>query len=191
MNGRSIRFLCLFSLLGLFFLTGCNQTPDAPDPALTAVGGAGGGSDSADWISPADVDRADSLGLPMRDGEMTAAALGQGNQIENMFEPIYFEFDQSFIRPEDRPVLQEAAQYLFNNAGADLLIEGHCDWRGTTEYNMALGDRRANSVKAYLTQLGVSPDRIETVSKGDLEAVTEGSDAEMQDDRRADLIVIP
>ena len=115
----------------------------------------------------------------------------EGERIENLFSPVYFDFDQSFIRAADRPTLQEAAAYLEDNPGSQLLVEGHCDWRGTTEYNMALGDRRATSVTAYLEQLGIAPDRLETVSKGDLEAITEGSDEEMRMDRRADLIIIP
>ena len=85
-----------------------------------------------------------------------ADMLGDGNRLEGLFSPIYFDFDQSFIRPADRGALQEVAQYLNDNTGSKLLVEGHCDWRGTTEYNMALGDRRANSVTTYLEQIGVS-----------------------------------
>jgi peptidoglycan-associated lipoprotein len=124
----------------------------------------------------------------MRDADMMG---NEGNRLENLFSPVYFDFDQSFVRPADRGTLQEAAQYLDANPSAKLLVEGHCDWRGTTEYNMALGDRRAASVIAYLEQVGVSTDRMETVSKGDLEAMTEGTDDQMQLDRRGDLIIIP
>lgn len=166
-------------------LSGC-RGPQVPDPSMTAVRGQGTGTGSADWISPEDIARAQQLGLSTRDPSMM-----EGERIENLFSPLYFDFDQSFIRPADRPTLQEAATYLEDNPGAQLLVEGHCDWRGTTEYNMALGDRRATSVTAYLEQLGIAPDRLETVSKGDLEAITEGSEEEMRMDRRADLIIIP
>ena len=154
---------------------------------MTAVRGSGTGSSSADWISPEDIARAEALGLGMRDEDM----MGDGTRLENLFSPVYFDFDQSFVRPADRGTLQEAAEYLATNNSSKLLVEGHCDWRGTTEYNMALGDRRATSVVAYLQQIGVAPDRMETVSKGDLEAITEGSEDQMQLDRRADLIIIP
>lgn len=174
----------------MLLLSACTQSSQAPDPSLTAIGD-GQSRDSADWINPEDIARAESLGLTGRDADMSAAALGTGNQIEDMFEPVYFDFDQSFIRPEDRSELQEVYEYLSNNRNAQLLIEGHCDWRGTTEYNMALGDRRAGSVKSYLVNLGIDEDRMETVSKGDLEAVKEGTEEEMQEDRRADLIVLP
>jgi peptidoglycan-associated lipoprotein len=178
-----------FLLAGIAVLSGC-RGPQAPDPSMTAVrSGAGGpGSGSADWISQQDVDRANDLGLDMRDQAFGSDAMG--NRIENLFEPVYFDFDQSFVRPADRGNLQKAAAYLMENPTARLLVEGHADWRGTTEYNMTLGDRRANSVSSYLEQIGVMADRLETVTKGDLEATTEGSDSQMQLDRRADLIVI-
>lgn len=169
----------------LAFGAGCRSS-QVPDPAMTAVRGQSG-STGADWINPADFAGADALGLSTRD----PALMDMDNRIENLFSPVYFDFDQSFVRPEDRPTLQEVADYLNANPSAQLLVEGHCDWRGTTEYNMALGDRRANSVTAYMAQLGIAADRLETVSKGDLEAVTEGSESDMSRDRRADLIIIP
>lgn len=154
---------------------------------MTAVRGSGIGAGSGDWISGSDINSAEAMGLEMRNSGIT----GDSNRIENLFSPIYFDFDQSFIRPSDRPVLQEVATYLSRNPTHKLLVEGHCDWRGTTEYNMALGDRRASSVVAYLTQIGVSASRMETVSKGDLEALTEANEQQMQMDRRADLVIIP
>jgi peptidoglycan-associated lipoprotein len=182
-----IRIVAIITLLAGVLFSGC-RGPQTPDPSMTAVrGGSGTGSGSADWISPEDIARAENLGLGMRDSDMT----GDANRLENLFSPVYFDFDQSFVRPADRGTLQEAAEYLSANGSAKLLVEGHCDWRGTTEYNMALGDRRASSVVAYLSQIGVSQDRMETVSKGDLEAITEGSDDQMQLDRRAVLIIIP
>lgn len=173
----------------LILLTaGCAQR-QAPDPSLTAVGhsGARAGS-SADWISAEDIERAQQLGLGIRDDGFT---VGEDGGIRDMFSPVFFEFDQSFIRPSDRPVLQEAADYMLSNRSARMILEGHCDWRGTTEYNMALGDRRASSVKSYLVQLGVPDSRLETISKGDLEATTGGTESQMQFDRRVDLIVVP
>jgi peptidoglycan-associated lipoprotein len=180
--------LIILALLSGLMITGC-RGPQKPDPSMTAVRGLGTGTGpgSPDWISPEDIANAGALGLETRDPSM----MDDGNRLTNLFSPIYFEFDQSFIRPADRGTLQEAAQYLQNNPNAKLLAEGHCDWRGTTEYNMALGDRRAGSVTAYLEQLGISPDRLETVSKGDLDAVTEATDEQMRNDRRADLIIIP
>ncbi|MFO7724804.1 MAG: OmpA family protein [Oceanipulchritudo sp.] len=187
MNLTSLRpALWILSLLLGLVITGC-QGPQTPDPSMTAVRGQETGPGSADWISPEDIGNAEDLGLSARDPSM----LDGENRIEDLFQPVYFDFDQSFIRPADRDTLQDVAAYLEENPGAQLLAEGHCDWRGTTEYNMALGDRRASSVTDYLEELGIAPDRLETVSKGDLEATTEGSEEEMRMDRRTDLIIIP
>ncbi len=177
----------LFATAAVLTLAACTQR-QAPDPSMTAVAGQRTAGDSLDWISPEDVARAEALGLTMRDAAFDAN--GDGERIEGLLPSVYFAFDQSNIRAEDRPALQEAYDYLQNNREARLIIEGHCDWRGTTEYNMALGDRRARSAKDYLVQLGIAEERIETVSYGDLQAETEADEAQMARDRRADLIVV-
>jgi peptidoglycan-associated lipoprotein len=82
------------------------------------------------------------------------------------FENIRFDFDKSFVREDAKPILQAVAAYLKKEKGAKILIEGHCDERGTSEYNMALGDRRAHSAKKYLEALGVGGNRLSTVSYG-------------------------
>ena len=176
------QILIITVLIAGVLISGCRNRQQ-PDPSMTAVrSGAGSG---ADWINPDDVVQADELGLSMRDPDMLGV-----DGTENVLSSVYFDFDQSFVRPADRTVLQEAASFLESNPGSKLLIEGHCDWRGTTEYNMALGDRRSMSVLTYLEQLGVDTGRLETISKGDLEAITEGTEGEMGKDRRADLLVI-
>lgn len=177
----------LLATATVLIFSACAQR-QAPDPAMTAVAGQRAAADSLDWISPEDVARAEALGLTMRDAAFDAN--GDGERIEGLLPSVFFDFDQSFVRPEDRPALQEAYEYLGRNRGARLIIEGHCDWRGTTEYNMALGDRRARSVKQYIVQLGIADERIETVSYGDLQAETEADEARMARDRRADLIVV-
>lgn len=85
---------------------------------------------------------------------------------EAIFENIHFDFDKFFIRPDDKPRLEKVAENMKKNRDAKILIEGHCDERGTGEYNMALGDRRANSAKKYLTALGIDGGRLSTVSYG-------------------------
>jgi len=82
-------------------------------------------------------------------------------------ESIYFDFDKSFIKLEYRAVLQAKAEFLKDNPNIHIRIEGNCDERGTNEYNLALGERRANSAAKFLVSLGISPDRIETISYGE------------------------
>lgn len=80
---------------------------------------------------------------------------------------IYFDFDKSDIRPDAARILDANVDWLKSNADAIILIEGHCDERGTNEYNLALGDRRARSTMSYLVRQGVARARITTISYGE------------------------
>jgi peptidoglycan-associated lipoprotein len=82
------------------------------------------------------------------------------------FQDIYFDFDQSTIRDDAKGILTGISGYMAKNQGAHIIIEGHCDSRGTAEYNMALGERRAEAAKKYLSALGVKPATLTTVSYG-------------------------
>lgn len=82
-------------------------------------------------------------------------------------ERIYFEFDSSALLAEAQEVLKRKAEFLRDNPNARFTVEGHCDSRGTEEYNLALGDRRAGSAKAFLVDLGIGPYRIATISYGE------------------------
>jgi peptidoglycan-associated lipoprotein len=88
---------------------------------------------------------------------------------------IYFDFDSSAIRADARPVLRTNAESL-RRANASVTIEGHCDERGDEEYNLALGERRATSVKRYLQNLGVSSGSMRTMSYGEAKPAVQGHD---------------
>ena len=79
---------------------------------------------------------------------------------------VFFDFDRSNIRNEQKVALDDNAGWLKANTGARILVEGHCDERGTAEYNLALGERRAKAVKDYLVGAGITPDRVSTISYG-------------------------
>lgn len=83
-------------------------------------------------------------------------------------ENIYFDFDKSNLKPDAQSVLKKKAAFLRDNSVYYVLIEGHCDNRGTEEYNLALGERRAASAKDFLLALGISGERIKTISFGEL-----------------------
>jgi len=89
---------------------------------------------------------------------------------------IYFDFDKSEIKDEFKAIIEAHAQYLVDNPAATVAIEGHCDERGTREYNMALGERRAFSVLQMLTLLGVSKSQLRTVSFGEERPDVDGHD---------------
>lgn len=92
------------------------------------------------------------------------------------FENIRFDFDKSAIREDAKPILQAVATYMKKNRDARIQIEGHCDERGTAEYNLALGDRRAHAAKKYLVGLGVESARLTTISYGEERALDLGHD---------------
>lgn len=82
-------------------------------------------------------------------------------------EEIHFDFDKYVLSPQAMMILDDKAAYLREHSGVRVLVEGHCDERGSNEYNLALGDRRANSAKNYLVKSGVAASRITTISYGE------------------------
>ena len=95
--------------------------------------------------------------------------------ITNVGDMVFFQLDKSDITMAATEVLNRQASWLQANPGVSIVIEGHCDERGTREYNMALGERRANAVKEYLISQGIIPSRIDTVSYGKERPVVVGS----------------
>ena len=91
-------------------------------------------------------------------------------------EDIYYDFDSSALQADAEDVLKRKAEWLRNNPGVSAIIEGHCDERGTNEYNLALGDRRAESAKLYLVNLGIDAARLTSISYGEERPVNLGQD---------------
>ncbi|GAB1487597.1 peptidoglycan-associated lipoprotein Pal [Opitutaceae bacterium] len=169
-------------------LTGCTKKPVRPDPSSTVLGpGSGGG------LNPSSVD-AGLLGLtdPSASGLMARGdgVIEDANTIRGLLQPVYFEFDQAGIRASERAKLQAAQDYLSKNPQHRILLEGHCDWRGTAEYNLGLGDRRAAAARQYLETIGVLSARLETLSKGDLDAIENATDEQMSRDRRVEIVIL-
>ncbi|MFL5266545.1 MAG: peptidoglycan-associated lipoprotein Pal [Stellaceae bacterium] len=155
-------------LLGLFLLlAACSSAPEpAPGPQPLGPGGPGGiGSASATPGSQQDLD----------------ASAG---------DRVFFAFDRSDISPEARQTLSRQADWLRRYPNVTVTIEGHCDERGTREYNLALGERRAQAVKNVLVALGIPAGRISTISYGKERPAVVGSteDAYAQN-RRAVTVV--
>jgi len=101
---------------------------------------------------------------------------------------VYFDFDSNAVKDEFRPVVQAHSRYMVDKKDSKIRIEGNCDERGSREYNLALGQRRAESVKKTMTVLGVAESRIETVSFGEEKPVNTGHDeAAWAQNRRADI----
>ena len=156
---RSIA-LTLSAVALLLLLTGCPKRPgmiaaSAPPPAAPAPAPAA----PAPAPAPAPLAAAPAPAQP-------APAPAEEYKINDALKPVYFAFDSSTIRPGDAKTLDASAAWLKAHPDQLTLIEGHCDERGTNEYNLALGERRAKAAMGYLVSRGVEADRITIISYG-------------------------
>ncbi|UCB52762.1 MAG: OmpA family protein [Candidatus Zixiibacteriota bacterium] len=106
------------------------------------------------------------------------------------FEPIYFDFDKYALRPGDREALNRNAQVLKENPAVKIRIEGNCDERGTVEYNLALGEKRARAAMDYLVNLGVGADRVSIITYGKERANHCSGEGCWSKDRRDDFMIL-
>ncbi len=112
-------------------------------------------------------------------------------QQRGLLQDAFFAFDESTLTPDAQAALTASANWLKKNPQYSLLVEGHCDERGTEQYNLALGDRRANAAKEYMVALGVDTNRVRTVSYGEERPFDPGHDeAAWAKNRRAHLVIV-
>lgn len=151
------------------FVAGCSSTSTTTDGGADAAAGA-----------------ASSQGV---DGSsVTAGAAGSFAEVAKLQSVFYFDFDQSVVKQAGFADLEGHAKYLSNNPGATVRLEGHADERGTREYNIALGESRANAVARLLMVNGASSNQIETISYGEEKPAMLGhTDSEWSLNRRVEL----
>lgn len=161
MEHRRWRFLPIFPVLILaLFLVGCPKRPAtttaaAPAPSGAGPGMAGGGPGGAGGAGG-------GAGGGMPGGQPSLRGFTPATGLAD----IHFDFDKYDIRPGDAKILDDNAKWLKTNPRTLILIEGHCDERGTSEYNLALGERRAKATMNYLVSQGVQANRITLISYG-------------------------
>ena len=151
--------------LSVAMLDACKKKPE-PAPIPQAAPTRGPDADSA-----ARAQAAAAAAAAARDAAGTAAALRA-----TLTATVHFEYDQSDLRPSDKSVLDAKIPILQANTGVMIRVSGHTDERGSDEYNLALGQRRAAAAKAYLVQHGIAESRIETISYGEERPSAQGSD---------------
>ena len=197
---RKRMLICLSLLLvvpGLLFFTSCAKKTVQSEPAMT--------QQPQVQPEPAQDDAAAKLAAEKARQEELArkkaieeerlqaeAAEREAMAAKNMFvnEDIYFDFDSYVLTGVAQDILMRKAQWLRVNPDASVTIEGHCDERGTNEYNLALGDKRAEIVKAYLVNLGIDAGRLPTISYGEERPVDTGHNEEAwAKNRRAHFVV--
>jgi peptidoglycan-associated lipoprotein len=183
---------------GLLFTVACAKKTVKSEPAMTqttddqAAMEARAAQEKAaadEAARQAELDRQRQLEAQrLRDSEANRQMMAARNMFMN--ENIYFEFDSSVLIPAAQEVLKQKADWMQANPDASVIIEGHCDERGTPAYNLALGDRRAESAKAFLTDLGIDAARLAMISYGEERPVDMGHNEEAwAKNRRAQFVV--
>ena len=169
----AFRFLSLFA--AVLLLAACETPSD--QTGTTSGQGAAGKSASVDRGS------AGTGTTPAKRPLSTILTVDVGDRV-------FFEFDKYSLKAKARQTLERQATFLKNNAGVKVVLQGHADERGTREYNLALGDRRANSAKDYLIALGINPNRITIISYGkERPAVAGSNEAAWSQNRRAVTVI--
>lgn len=116
--------------------------------------------------------------------------LGAITEKTGMLLTVYFDFDRFTIRDDMQSVFEKNAEWLKKNSNVKIQIEGHCDERGTNEYNIALGERRAQSIREYLVNYGINPSRLSTISYGEEKPVAPGHDEDSwTKNRRGEFVI--
>jgi peptidoglycan-associated lipoprotein len=141
----------------LLLLAACSSTPETHPAAPGGAGGPGG---------------------PGGVGMGAAVPGSQQDLAQSAGDRVFFEFDRSDISPEAQQILQRQAEWLQRYPNVTVTIEGHCDERGTREYNLALGERRANAAKQVLVAAGIPASRLSTISYGKDRPIVPGSTEE-------------
>ena len=167
----------LASALLVFFLAACSTTPkDTADSS-----GSGSTSTSSDVSSNTENETTES------------ASIEPGSQedlIVNVGDRVFFNYDSAELDTDAQELLQDQVAWLKQYTDVSVIIEGHCDERGTREYNLALGEKRAQSVKNYIINLGISANRVSTISYGkERPAVVGSNDGAWAQNRRSVTIV--
>jgi peptidoglycan-associated lipoprotein len=180
---KKLIVFCLALSLALSFSLSCRKKVEELPPPPPAV---------KEQPAVEKVDEGTRVAPPKLSEEeiFDSKSLDQVNQ-EMPLDMIHFDYDEYFIRPDAKPILESNAAWLKKFQKAKVLIEGHCDERGTEDYNLALGERRAQSTQEYLISLGVPRDRLRIISYGKSQPLEPGHDEfSWAKNRRAQFLII-
>jgi peptidoglycan-associated lipoprotein len=181
---RSVFFILLLVLALVLVPAGCKKKAPVSDPSDDAGRQAAQGTESRESLDDGDI-----IGMgtdSLNDGDL--GALGRS---EPDLKDVYFAFDRYDLNITAQTMLRENAEWLQANGSVQIIVEGHCDERGSNEYNLALGERRAEAVKNYLVSLGISDSRMRAISYGEeMPLDPAGNEAAWAKNRRGHLLVV-
>jgi peptidoglycan-associated lipoprotein len=186
LNTRTGLAVVLVTVLGLGFVACAKKVPPpAPQPAPPVAT-----TPAPPAPPPPPAPPAPPAPAPLSEDEIFARKSLEELNAEKPLGDVFFDLDRSDLKDDGRAALQKDADWMRRWASTKVTVEGHCDSRGTTEYNLALGERRAKAVKTYLVGLGVGDDRVLIVSKGKEQPFcTEENEACWSQNRRGHFIV--
>lgn len=187
----TIKLSLVCMLLSLMLVVSCGKkTVDTPDNEAAVTEPAV--DEPTEEPIDAGVDTSNEEAMALAEQEAKRAEQEHLVQLEDDFITIdvHFDYDSSVIMDSEIPTLEAKAEWLRANGDVDIIVEGHCDERGTTEYNLALGDRRAARVKSFLMDLGIGAARIQTISYGEERPVAMGHmESAWAKNRRAHFVI--
>jgi len=201
------RSLAIVGIIGLMLcfsfmiLTGCASKSAVKEPSVSAEDKAAADRAAEQAKAQAEADAkaraeqearlaAERKAKEEAEAKVAPQAEAAAAKEEMTFKDVLFDFDKYNLKPEGRDILKQLAGWLVNNKNTSVLIEGNCDERGTTEYNLALGERRAKEAMKYLVELGVEDKRIKTISYGKERPLDPGHTEEAWAKNRRDHFVV-
>ena len=169
-------FKIIFLVSSVIFLQSC-ATDDKDNLVLDAEGGSliSEDTEGSTGSDATEIEVEDNIAAIVEMDDIETIDQRLANELIEVGDRVFFDYDQSIIAEEGRDTLLKQAQFLNKNSNLSITITGHCDERGTREYNLALGERRANAAKDYLMTYGISSDRITVLSYGKERPVDSGS----------------
>jgi peptidoglycan-associated lipoprotein len=186
MKRKWIILAMMFIIPAMLFSVSCAKKAVMTEPSTTDTSAADEAARQAEMEKQKEMERQKQLEEERLAAEAAAAALAAEAMQRDMMmaknrflsENVYFDFDNATLDYQAQELLKQKAMWLRDNPDANVVIEGHCDERGTNAYNLALGERRAESAKAFLVDLGISDARLTTISYGEEKPLDMGHNEE-------------
>jgi len=186
MKRKWIVLAMLFIIPAMLFSVSCAKKAVMTEPSTADTSAADEAARQAELEKQKEMERQKQMEEERLAAEAAAAALAAEAMERDMMmaknrflsENVYFDFDNATLDYQAQELLKQKAMWLRDNPDANVVIEGHCDERGTNAYNLALGERRAESAKAFLVDLGISDARLTTISYGEEKPLDMGHNEE-------------